>query len=226
MASPARCGAFLFEFMDQIRAWLKQNGAFLTGVALLRRFGNVPRDIEEATRRPFVSPKVKERLKYLLGVILKGFDEMAETQPAPTAASPKQRQEEEPAAIQELRARGKALLKEQAYLNARLGVLKDANDRYELARRIVEEVTPEIDSTYNAIRAFEENGTLPQTPEERDIVAETIAKMKRVDSLKTRLRQLRKTLADTPEGPERMAVEGDIAEREEELQRLQSELGL
>jgi len=194
-------------------------------VALLRRFGNVPRDIEEATRRPFVSPKAKERLKYLLGVILKDFDEMAETVPVPTAPA-KQRPSEEPAAIQELRARGKALLKEQAYLNARLGVLEDANDRYELARRIVEEVTPEIDATYNAIRAFEEDGTLPQTPEERDVVSETIAKMKRVDSLKTRLRQLKKTLAKTPDGPGKIAVEGDITEREEELERLQSELGL
>jgi vacuolar-type H+-ATPase catalytic subunit A/Vma1 len=208
---------------QEILTFLTDGGAFSKGVRLLEAAGGDVKSFQKALSRPFVLPADRQRLNEALKNVAPRLVETRQhSKPKPAA---KKAVQEEPEEVAALRERGKKLLKKRAFLRGQLVAVETDADRYRLAREIMNEVTPAIDRTYDQIRAYEKNGTIPPMPEEKDIMRQAVDMFRRRESLRTIIARKKRELK-TLKGAERTTLEVDILENEEEYNQLNEKLGL
>lgn len=138
----------------------------------------------------------------------------------------------EPAAVTDIRVRARLKHKEHSEAKATLNQMckpeiedryTDA-ERYEVAARIMREIIPALDGYYDSIREYEATGEVPKK-EESNVVQETVRKMQRVQSLRSKVSRYPKKIdAAAPENKKKLQREHVAAEQE--LTALCEELGL
>lgn len=226
------------ELADQIRAWL-EDGCYLDGVALYRRTGGAypVRTFEGYEHAPYV-PEATERL--LRAALL---DHLATLPPPPPEAGPlgeadieelvpvatggRSQAGQEPDGILRLRLEARLLHKRHALLHARLYDEPEEEKRYELAEEIMETLIPGLDSIYDSIRNWQATGELPlEAKPDGDVVQDTVRKMQRIQSLASRISRLKGALKKKLPDSEAQAYQKELAEKQVEKKRLETELGL
>lgn len=140
-------------------------------------------------RARYIDPKAMALLKAGLRVLAKappapvgkGDNAEGENREAPEAAESQAEEEGEqvPYSVYALRQRAKRLHKEFDALRADLRHAGSDKDRYEIARRLMSDVTPALDAIYTQLRAFAKTGTPPPHPDidavRDDVAAEVFA---------------------------------------------------
>jgi len=207
---------------QQIIRWIGVGGTLAQGVALLKQAGGNAKPFEPLLLRAIVNPAQKEKLKEALRLIAATMPD--EAAPAPEKGRTR-RPTEEPGIVQEMRARGKRLLKERAMLRGRLMQATTDEDRYELARRIMEEVSKGIHEVYSHVRAYEKTGAVPMVAE-ADIMQQAVTMFKRRESLRGILARQRRNIPKMEDGPEKMKAETELAALETEYADLNTKLGI
>lgn len=215
-----------------ITEWLDEGGSFASGLHLLRATGaTIPAALERAAGASFVDPAAKDLLRSRLQALRPAQEEAPANKPAhkpvkqrytaPTGDSPT------PVEVLTLKERGKTLLKQQARLHALLCAAETDAERYEIAREMMEDVIPMIDSVYNSVRDWEKTGMAPPD-DHANIIRSTVEKMQRLESLRTRSARV-KTWLDgkrvlSPQ--ERQRYEQEVAVKELEMAEIRAELGM
>lgn len=214
----------------EIAAWQKESGSFAAGVDLYRRSGQqqlLP-ELEQALRRDYVAPQTYDRLLVSLGAIL------ADLGGEPREIRVSGRQDEDPPEVKALRQQGRLLKKRESDLHGRMKALAQQTDPglyqeqlYALAVEMMEEVQPALDDVYGQLRAWEQEGKLPVAGRE-EIVRETVAKMRQVETLRVRCSKLRNWLEGKREltDEERGRYTAELQEKEHEMEQLRQELQL
>jgi hypothetical protein len=209
----------------EILAYL-QDGYYAQGVALLRRCAGVApmrlRYFEGQLSKPYVPTSVENEL----GVLLRSFlgdvqppdplkgeatDARASEPPRHTSiphtsipqfgfwASLAQRRDL-PDAIMELRDRAIELHKRESLVHAQMGVAARAGKKkeaYELAKEIMEDIRPELDGIYDAVREWEKSGKLAVKQMAADSPAATVLEqMKRLKYCNERVSRIKGWIAD------------------------------
>jgi hypothetical protein len=208
----------------KIKTFLSAGGAFREGVQLLEAAGGDSKRFQQALSRAYVLPADRQRLQEALQKCLEQLIDDDLPAKVPVKAT-KAASATEPESIQALRAKGKKLLKRRAFLRGQLSSADTEQERYRLAREIMNEITPDIDRTYAEIREYEKNGTVPPMPEEKDIMRQAVDMFRRRESLRAIIARKKRTLEGI-KGKERAALELDILENEEEYNSLNEKLGL
>ena len=127
--------------------------------------------------------------------------------------------------VKALRKEGIQYHKQYADLKARLRALVDAptlytnEDRYNIAREIMEDVIPATDAVYDRIRAYEDTGILPESGTQQ-VIRDTVAKYEKLMSLRPRISRIRGWL----EKGERQMKAGLVKLSEKDLAELRAEL--
>lgn len=210
----------------EIRQWLDSEGSYQAGVNLLRRStGKVPHQVAQYAKQPQITLDIYEELVNLLREqIPTGFV----APPTITRAT-----QQEPDVILALRKRGILLKKREAAVHGKLkayGLREDAHlfqeELHQLAKEMMNEVQPELDAVYGALREWKEEGKLP-VPGKDLIIEETVRKMKRRESLKQMISKHRKALReDNLSEAEVKRIEADMQAKQEEQAAIEIELGL
>lgn len=214
-----------------ISEYLTQGGSFLAGLQLLRAAGDhrTADRLQLHAQRPFVPPsaraELQEALRYLEGRPL----------PEVTAAPPPPaKRPEEPPEIDRLRQQGRLLKKREARLHAELCLVAQQEENEEragrlhsIAREIMEDIEPQLDDIYGQLRAWDQEG-VPPVSDRRRIMEETVAKMNRRETLRSRIYRLRKWLDGGKNLSEekRRAYQVELNEKELELREIEESLGL
>lgn len=231
---------------SEIQKWFAQKGSYLQGVNLYRRCGGPypNRTFEGYEDAPYVPDETENLLRSALlaylelhqeplqdgageeeDVPLNDSDEVFSTNKIKKPYRPKT--EQEPAEIQRLRLEARLLHKKHALLHARLMDEELEKNRLSLIREMMEEVIPALDGIYDDIREWQSTGELPKAGERNaDVVAETVQKMLRRDSLKSRISRLKSMLKKKLPDAERMNYEKELLEKEVEKKGIEEELGL
>lgn len=188
------------------------------------------RQLEGHAKRRYVDPAGKALLRRLLEEQL-GEREVYDGRIKHTTNPSESADPEEPETIVALRQEAIPLHKEYSHLKAELfRMVVDDNkysneDRYTIAYKIMQEVLPTTDAIYDQIRAWNENGTLPPGPEDR-IKADTVKKVQRVYSLRSRISRLKSSLKGKLDDKKRKEYEAELLDKEIEVQQLELELGM
>lgn len=217
-----------------IAIWLSQGGSFAEGLSLYRAYGDGRnlRKLEAVEKMTFVPPSAKQLLHECLKAIPDVPDAIDDK---PRRSTPRSSPNpDEPTEITTLRQRGRMLKKRESYLHAELVMVSNqppSEERkeklFELAREILVDIEFELDKVYGSIREWEEDGTLPVAGKQL-IVQETVAKMKKRESLRTRISRVRgwldggKKITDQ----ERKEYEKELLEKGAQLRTLDEELGI
>lgn len=215
-----------------ITQWLEEGGSFASGLHLLRVTGaTIPAALERAASAVFVDPAAKDLLRSRLQALRPAQEENPAKKPAHLPV--KQRQPvpigdaATPVEVLTLKERGKNLLKQQSRLHALLGAAETDEERYKIARELMEEVIPLIDSVYNSVRDWEKTGIAP--PDDREnIIRSTVEKMQRLESLRTRSARVKKWLDGKRvlSPTEKQRYEQEVAVKELEMAEIRAELGM
>ena len=212
-----------------IKEWLNNGGSFRQGLDLLREHGTaadlrVFRSYENAT---FILPSVKNKLiEYLKRYV--PAEEPVEVIERPVVI---QQAKEEPEQVTNLRARGRALKKEESYYHALLvqaAQEEDTPERKKKLARLAEtilEIELELDEVYGDIRAYENKGIIPITDKQK-IIDETVLKMKKRNSLKSRISKIKTLLKGQLEESEKLALTLESEQKQKQLTALEEELRL
>ena len=213
--------------MWEIRAkkWIEEEGSFLAGIALLQEKGISTRQMEPRSKKHLVTPEMKAQVRNQVERLLK---ETPSVQDRPSLSQrPLPLREKDPPEVEKLHDRGKRLMKQRSRLHAMLCSASSDEERYDIAYEMCVKIQPQIDQVYGAIRAWEEEGALPASADQDDIVQATVKKMLRRDSLKVRLSQLRSKLRKKElDAAARQQYEEEIDEKTKELDGLEAQLGL
>lgn len=203
-----------FAMREELIMFISQGGAFRAGYDLLQRAGHMPpAHLVGVMQRGSVLPSDMDALIAALKAVLRDL-------PAEVVT------EAEPEAIADLRRQGKHLLKLRAHLRGMLRQASSDGERYDIAHRIMSEVVPRIDTVYDAVRAWERNGSVPhQVSSEEAIVAETVQKFKRRESLRTSIAALKRSMRGMAVTTKAEA-ELKLAEMEAEYATLNKALGV
>ncbi|MEM9928523.1 MAG: hypothetical protein AAF840_01765, partial [Bacteroidota bacterium] len=209
--------------------WLAVGGSFRDGVSLLEMAGSIAaRRHSRILQQAYISTKQKQALRNDLVRLISQLPEDDHPAPAssPAPAATTQKIPDTPRIIA-LRKQAISLHKERSDLKSRLLAqsLDDPDkytdeDRYKLAQLIMDDNVPALDAIYDQVRRFEEEGIEP-ADDATMIKEDTVAKMKRVYSLRPQISRLKKR-----------AEQGDKDAKEElstkmnELESLEDELGL
>jgi hypothetical protein len=89
----------------------------------------------------------------------------------------------------------------------------------------MENTIPKLDDIYDQIRDFQESGIVPAVPL-GNIVKETVEKMQRLQSIRSRISRLKKFLEGKMEAKKRQEYEVELLEKESEAIGIEKELGL
>lgn len=206
--------------------WLSEDGSYADGVALLRAAGVDVSPFLAVLQLPFLPPGAKDKLRFSI--------EALPMPAAPTVPEPGRIAKppvQDPPEVQRLRLRGQKLMKLQSDMHTRLKLADNDTERYQIAEALMEEVIPELDKVYNAIRTYESTGALPPDNAD-DIRRETIAQMQKIESLKPRISRLQGWLTagkkDSKELSEadRRGYQKELLEKQAELADLREKLGL
>jgi len=205
--------------MENARQWLEKNGSFREGVQLLELIGGKAKDFLPYLNNHCIAPKTKAALRAAIESHLPSLTTHAIPLPS------------EPDVITQYRQMGRRSLKIQADLHTKMKVAATDTERYEIARQLMEEVIPEIDRIYDAIRAYENDNIIPASPEVDAvrIAAKKLVKEKYLHDRIIRLNRFlesgqrnNKPLTDT----ERSEYEKEVLEKTAELEALRIELGI
>lgn len=218
MDKPAPVAGFFFVAM-------KWEGSFNEGMKLLRQHGVMPgKVLLKAEHLPYVPPDAMQELINKISAL----PELKVEHQSMRVAAPipnRDDQEEVPAEVLRLREKGKRLLKQQSMLHAQLCAAQDDISRHEVATLLMEEVIPQIDEVYDTIRTWEKDGVLPAS-DRQEIVKDTIEKMRRIETLRTRISKLNTLLKGKISASDRLRYEKELVMKEIEQQELRSELGI
>jgi len=218
---------------DQIQAWIDADGPYTQGVALYRQCGGVqpPRYYERHLTRLYIPPEIKSRLRRELQKYLNIVPPTtAIHQPEPDREE-KETPPKEPAAILALRQRAIPLHKRYSHLKAELYTLSIAEQpsspaMYEIAREIMSETIPALDGIYDQIREWQRTGEVPDMPRPL-LVEQTVQKMKQVQSMRSRISNLRRRIkSDKFTAQEAAEWKKEIEEKELLIAELNAELGI
>lgn len=134
----------------------------------------------------------------------------------------------EPEVITQLRNRGKLLLKEQAFLHARLSAVESDEERFEIAKQLLDKkgVVGKIDRVYNGLREFEKSGDIPAIAASSSLKEKVLEQVKKRDSLKPRISRLRSKLKKDLSKEVRLKYEKELLEKEALLADIEKDLEL
>ena len=215
----------------EIRNWVNSEGSFASGVDLYRRVGGGPHlaDFRSYCSRQYLPPGAKDQLRQILEKIAPREAEALDiTKPGPPAS---QAAQQEPESVSALREQGKAVKKRESYLHAQMVFLsrqpetpERKKELYTIAKELIDEITPELDRIYDAIKDFERTGKQPMS-NEAQLIKETVQKIRKRDSITTMVYRLRSRLSKgvmTKEEEEK--TKAQLAEKEAEWAQLDEEL--
>lgn len=226
---------------ELIQQWLDEDGPLAYGITLYQSTGETAYAgrFAKAAKRRWEEPEDRALLRRLLEDYIDyhpeekpAYEPIPDYEPTTKETASPIRQEEEPEAVRALRQKAIPLHKRYSHLKAQLHTMitdrdkyKD-QDRYQIAREIIEDVLPPTDEIYDQIRDWENDGTLPPDPQD-DLVQQTVNKMQRVYSLRPRISRLKKWIKDgKTKANKRKEYEKELLDKELELAELEKELGL
>jgi len=204
--------------MEKARVWLENNGSYSEGVKLLEALGGKIADYTPYLTTMLVPPAAKQKLR-----------EAVESRLPNIIAQPITANE--PEVVFQYRNIGRRLLKQQADLHSKMKVAATDTERYLLAEQLMEEVIPEIDRVYDAIRDYEQHHVVPPPPE-MDAVRVAASKLMKVKYLSDRISRLRRWIDTGAKDKqplteaEKAGFKEEITEKEAALEALRIELGL
>lgn len=217
-----------------IQQYIDDGGSFRQGVELLRQVDSrAAAPFARLLGRPFVDPVQKGKLiaalrAYADVVVRESEQQLGNTSPHPRR---KVAQPAEPDVITEYRQRGRMLKKQESFLHAQLVTAaqeEDSDERgqrlYDLADQIMQ-VEAQLDEVYDDIREYERTGALPVAGKAA-VIAETVAKMQRRDSLRSMVYRLRKKVEAEKDPAEKDILQRDLQAKEQEIEQINQELGL
>lgn len=209
-----------------IAEWIEQDGTFLDGLALYRQAGGTHRlsELERIVEKRFLSQADKDLLRNLLTQL------MPPSQVSGIAISNRHTDAAEPAQVEDLRQRGRKLKKRESFVHAQMVIEAeqgaDQEKLYLLAEEMMQDIHPQLDQVYDALREYEQKGILPPN-NKQEIIQETVEMMKKRDSIRTRIYRLRGMLEkEKLDQLDRQKYEAELAEKEQELAQLNRVLGL
>jgi hypothetical protein len=132
----------------------------------------------------------------------------------------------EPTAIAVLRARSKAWWDRYALAKGMMQIAISDQQRHELAKEIMEDITPALDDIYDSIRSYEQDGTVPGGAKVSHVVKETKIKIFRALNLRTKISRLRKKLEGKLSAADKAKRDKQLLDYELELRGLENELDL
>lgn len=213
---------------NEIQAWLKGGGSFSSGVDLYRRAGgeSLLPEFHQAVQRDYIASSTYNKLCEALSAL-------CNSKPAKNRSNRKiQSQENEPAEVLALRQRGRLLKKRESDVHGQMKALaiQDRSGIYEeqlyaLAHEMMTEIQPALDETYDAIREWEQSGTLPIAGKAQ-IIQETVAKMRRLETCRSRCSRLRGWISKGVDDELLASYESELAEKSAEMDRIRTELNL
>ena len=211
--------------------WLDNDGSFLDGLQILADLGGEVKPFRGYASLAFLPPGVKERLRDEVTKRLgdRVIGEWGNADRDVEGLKGLKVEKVEPPEAQQLREQGKRWLKRQADAHTRLKNAKDDTERYIIAEEMMMEIVPEVDRIYGALRAYERDGVLPATNEQA-IVRDTIEKMKRIDTLESRISRVSGWLkaGKSNKGPlddkQQQDYEQEVLEKRAELEDLKEKL--
>jgi len=217
---------------DLVHSWLEEDGSYVQGLALYRQTGGTKQVayFEQFLKAAYVDPDVKAALRKELEMYA------SLNQPSSYISAPKMPHrpaaniDSEPEPILKLREKAVPIHKRYSHLKAELyaeATRKRPSKRklLMLAREIMRDVLPLLDGIYDQIREWQRTGEIPDMPRPL-IVEETVKKMKQVNSLATRLSQVRRKLKGELDEITRAQYEKEVVEKGTTLAELRAELGL
>jgi hypothetical protein len=217
---------------QQIQKWFDEEGSYMNGVALMGLAGYDNRRFQIYLSAAFVPYDIQQRLNSLLSSYLIEHPAEEALEKTEVRASPSTYsipQKNEPDAILALREKAKKWHKKQAMLHAEMrsaALAEDEKKTYEYAREIMEDVIPTLDEIYDNIRKFQETGELPSLAATNDIVAQTVQKMERLYSFRSRVSRLKGKIKKGGEDDNTIQKwKKELLEKELEIKRLENELG-
>ncbi|MEL7118626.1 MAG: hypothetical protein AAFO07_04275 [Bacteroidota bacterium] len=212
-----------------IKEWLDKSGSFRQGLDLLREHGTAAdlRIFRPYEKAAFILPDVKDRLIECL----KKYVPTEESVEAIRRPIIPQQPKEEPEQVTNLRARGRALKKEESYYHALLVQAAQEEDTAERKKKLaglaetILEIEFELDEVYGDIRAYENKGIIPITDKQK-IIDETVDKMKKRNSLKSRISKIKTLLKEKLPESEKSALTLESEQKQKQLTVLEEELRL
>lgn len=217
----------------RVQQWVSQGGSFRDGVGLLEMAGDrAANRYRSVLSQQFVSAAQKEHLRKEMVRLLGSLPEDSHPAPPASAGSVEQRIPDTPRIIA-MRKQARGFLKQRSDLKTQLIVKGLDNlekytdeERLAIAKAIMEDNVPELDVLYDQIRRFEQEGIEPADDEEM-IRQDTVAKMKKVYSLRPQISRLRGALKKGGlTNQEKSEKEVELAEKLAELEQIEDFLGL
>lgn len=218
-----------------IQAWLLESGSFSDGLDLYRQIrGDLPVSyFEKQLYQPYVNPFVKQKLRERLESYLLQKPPTKNNLQQPPIHPEENTKKIEPLVITGLRSEAKALHKRHSYLHAKLTIVQSNQERFELAKMIMEKVIPALDDIYDQIREWESTGTLPNEPDhDQEALKKGALMYKKLESLRPRISKLKKWIQEGKRGSTVLNTsaiaeyEAEKRHKEEEVKTLLETLGL
>lgn len=214
----------------RIRKWLDDNGSAIAGLDLLAEAGDLKthRRLNYIRTKSYVLPDEKKAIRTaLLNILAK----MADTEDEEVEDDPHRVKWADTPRIMALREEGRRLMKLRSDLKSRLVEMAVSSpdkytddDRYEVARLIVEENVPELDRVYGAIRKWEREGIEP--PNDMDAFKkEVVDAFKELLILRPKASRIRSALPTASEA-ETATMQKELDELTENIQKLEKYLRL
>lgn len=213
---------------DEIKTYLASPGSFAAGLALLRRAAQVPPGLERAAWNPYVPTWARHRLEEELakvGSLLSASSVVpprVEFQRDSKTDSPGV----EPEDVRQLRARGRHLMKLRASKHAAIVLAAEEPDTperekrlFEMAREMMEEITPAVTKVYEALAEYEATGIL--TKVEQTEFEKGFRQARRINSLRASLSRFRKLHEREKDHAQRRYYARKILEKEAALAELE-----
>lgn len=209
------------DLLSEIKTWIDNQGAFSDAVKLYHRAGLR----RSASRWNMVISRntVTQADKDAISVELSAYLAANSYTDSPVSASPRYPRDAEPPEVQQLREKARELRKKYSLLHAQLASAQSNEERYEIAREIMEEVIPQEDRVWDSIRRFEQSGIIPEPQTAGDLVQQVVKKVQRIFNLRTRASKYKKQLTSL-EGKayqevnvKYMGILAELTELEQEL---------
>lgn len=212
----------------EIAAWIESEGSFLSGFDLYIRSGGgvLERELRQYAQQAYITEEQWSTLVTALN------EKLADAGYAETKSKPV-RKEEEPDAVVALRRQLRILKKRESSLHGQMKALAfqpqphvHKQELHALAKEMMYEVQPQLDDVWAQIKAWEDEGVLP-VPGAQQIIDETVNKMRRHESMRQRMSQLKRMLAkDDLPADKRAKYETEQKDKAAAMAAIENELNL
>lgn len=219
-----------------IQIWLQEDGSYREGLNLLRQFGSSSevQFFERIGRKPYINNDEKEALQKALRQKIKTYspDEKGVSAKFAPGVARNHSSPSEPESIRRLREQGKSWKKKESFYHAQLVTIAQEPESegrkkrlFDLAKKILEEVEVNLDRIYDQIRAYEQEGIEP-VPQKLEYMKKGVEIYRKIESLRTGIAHKTKKLKQEKSQAEKERLAADIAQKEEEMQKLKDQLEL